>query len=95
MHADEMRDMSYEDLIEEMEDLREELYRLRFQKTVGQLEDSNLIRYAKRDIARILTVLRERELAEELAAAGAIAGVPAAAPDADVEDDEEEDDDVE
>ncbi len=70
MYADEMRDMSYEDLMEEMEDLKQELYRLRFQKTVGQLEDTNLIRYAKRDIARINTVLRERQLAEQLAAAG-------------------------
>jgi large subunit ribosomal protein L29 len=92
MHADEMRNMSYDDLMEEVEDLREELYRLRFQKTVGQLDDGNLIRYAKRDIARIMTVLRERELAAALAAAGAITGVPAV--DADVED-EEEDDNVE
>ncbi len=92
MYADEMRDMSYEDLMEEMEDLKQELYRLRFQKTVGQLEDTNLIRYAKRDIARINTVLRERQLAEQLAAAGELGGAPVVA--ADVED-EEEDDDVE
>lgn len=68
MQIEEARSMSSEDLMDELEDLREELYRLRFQKTTGQLEDSNLIRYTKRSIARVNTVLRERELAAQLAA---------------------------
>jgi large subunit ribosomal protein L29 len=68
MSIDEVRAMSTEDLLDEVEDLKEELYRLRFQKETGQLEDVNLIRYAKRSLARVKTVLRERELAAELAA---------------------------
>lgn len=68
MKIDEVRAMSNESLMDELEDLREELYRLRFQKATGQLEDVNLLRYNKRTIARIKTVIRERELAEQLAA---------------------------
>lgn len=66
MRADEIRAMSTEDLRDELEDQREELYRLRFQKATGQLEDTNLIRYAKRTVARIKTVLHERELAAQV-----------------------------
>lgn len=68
MSIDEVRAMSTDDLLDEVEDLKESLYRLRFQKATGQLEDTNLIRYAKRDLARVKTVLRERQLAAELAA---------------------------
>lgn len=68
MTAEEVRDMSTEDLLDELEDQKEELYRLRFQKATGQLEDVNLLRYTRRTIARIKTIIRERELAAEIAA---------------------------
>ena len=41
---------------------REEIARLTFQKAVEQMEDASVLRKAKRDVARILTVLREREI---------------------------------
>lgn len=68
MTAEEVREMSTEDLLDELEDQKEELYRLRFQKATGQLEDVNLLRYTRRTIARIKTIIRERELAAEIAA---------------------------
>lgn len=63
MDIREIRQMSDEDLLDAMEDKKVEMFNLRFQKASGQLEDVNLIRAAKRDYARIQTVLRERELA--------------------------------
>lgn len=66
MFVDELRAMDDSKLLDELDDKKEELQRLRFQKAVGQLEDQNLISRAKRDIARIKTVLRERQLAREL-----------------------------
>jgi large subunit ribosomal protein L29 len=58
----ELRAMSYTDLLYELDDLKEELFNLRFQQTVGQLEDVNRISATKRNIARVLTILREKEL---------------------------------
>lgn len=68
MDVMEIRNMDDDALLDELDDRKEELQRLRFQKEIGQLEDTNLIRYAKRDIARIKTVMRERQLAVEQAA---------------------------
>lgn len=68
MLVDELRKMEDSALLDELDDKKEELQRLRFQKAVGQLEDQNLIRATKRDIARIKTVMRERDLARMLAA---------------------------
>jgi len=65
MRIDEVRAMSSDDLLDELEDLKAELYRLRFQKETGQLEDVNLIRYNKRTVGRIKMVLRERQIAAE------------------------------
>ena len=62
-----IRDMSDEQLFDAIEDKREELFNLRFQMASGKLEDPNLLRFAKRDMARLLTVQRERELAAQLA----------------------------
>jgi len=44
--------------------LREELFNLRFQLATGQLENTSRVRQVRKDIARILTILRERELQE-------------------------------
>jgi len=51
-----------ERLVEELKKAREELFNLRFQSATGQLESHGRIRSVKRDIARIYTVIREREL---------------------------------
>ena len=55
---------TYEDerLLEELKKAKEELFNLRFQSATGQLESHGRIRAVKRDIARIYTVIREREL---------------------------------
>jgi large subunit ribosomal protein L29 len=57
--------MSKDDLLLEESDLREQLFRLRFQTATGQLDSANRIKGVRKDIARIHTVLREMELAEE------------------------------
>ncbi|ALE07018.1 50S ribosomal protein L29 [Arthrobacter sp. ERGS1:01] len=62
-----------ERLVEELRKAKEELFNLRFQSATGQLESHGRLRVVKRDIARIYTVLREREL-------GIRPGVVAAAP---------------
>jgi large subunit ribosomal protein L29 len=55
---------TYEDerLLEELKKAKEELFNLRFQSATGQLESHGRLRAVKRDIARIYTVIREREL---------------------------------
>ena len=55
---------TYEDerLVEELKKAKEELFNLRFQSATGQLESHGRIRAVKRDIARLYTVIREREL---------------------------------
>jgi len=63
MDVQEIRQLPDDRLFNELEDLKESLFNLRFQKSYGQLEDPNALRRAKRDVARILTVLRERQLA--------------------------------
>lgn len=60
----EIRDLSTEDLNQEVEDLKEELFNLRFQQAVGQLDDTARLRTVKKTIARILTVINERSQAE-------------------------------
>ncbi len=67
MNAKDIRNLADAQLVDAIEDKREELFNLRFQMASGQLEDTNLLRYAKRDLARLLTVQRERVLAAELA----------------------------
>ena len=56
-----MRDMSKDDLILEDSELRKQLLRLRFQAAIGQLESAPKMRAVRRDIARIATVLKEKE----------------------------------
>ena len=60
----EIRDLSTEDLNQEVEDLKQELFNLRFQQAVGQLDNTASLRTVKKTIARILTVVRERSLSE-------------------------------
>jgi len=63
MKASKLRDMSKEDLVAEESALRERLFRLRFQAAAGQLESASKVRAVRRDIARILTVMREADSA--------------------------------
>ena len=62
MKAQEVRGLSVYELEQQLRDLRQELYNLRFQRAARQLSNPSRIRRVKRDIARILTILREREL---------------------------------
>jgi large subunit ribosomal protein L29 len=62
MKALELRDISVEELKNKVEDLRGELFNLKFQLATGQIENPMRIRLVRRDIARVLTVLREKTL---------------------------------
>lgn len=66
MRASEVREMSLEKAAEELEDAREAYFKLRFQFATGQLPDSSKLRAARRDIARIATVVREMERTQEI-----------------------------
>lgn len=65
MLAREIHELSTEEIRQRLADTREELFNLRFQWSSGQLRDNNRLIQVKRDIARMLTILRERELFEE------------------------------
>jgi large subunit ribosomal protein L29 len=58
----EIRNMSNEELLKLLEEKKRTLMNLRFQNVMGELKDFSLIQKTKRDIARIKTILREREL---------------------------------
>ena len=60
--AAELRALDAEELEIKLRDAKEELFNLRFQSATGQLESHGRIRAVKRDIARLYTVIREREL---------------------------------
>jgi len=62
MKANEFRDMTQDELNEKCSELKSELFNLRFQLATGQLENPTRIREVKKDIARVKTILREREL---------------------------------
>ncbi|MFW6204499.1 MAG: 50S ribosomal protein L29 [Actinomycetota bacterium] len=62
MSAHDLRDKSDEDLVKELADAKETLFNLRFQAATGQLESHGRLKAVRRDIARIYTVMREREL---------------------------------
>ena len=60
MNAKELREMTSEDLNKKLAELKEELFNLRFQLEVQQLENPHKIKDVKHDIARVMTVLREK-----------------------------------
>ena len=60
--TDELDTMDDDKLVAELKKAKEELFNLRFQSATGQLESHGRLKAVKRDIARIYTVLREREL---------------------------------
>jgi large subunit ribosomal protein L29 len=65
LRAKDLRDMSDDELQEKLAERRQELFNLRFQSATGALENPARLKLAKREIARILTVRSERELAQE------------------------------
>jgi large subunit ribosomal protein L29 len=69
MKADKVREMSAEELTAKERELSEQLFKLRFQKSIGQLDNALKIRETRRDIARVKTTLRQRR-AQAAAAAG-------------------------
>ncbi len=62
MKASELREMTLEELRKLELELREKLFRLRFRAKIGQIESPMEIRKTRKDLARVLTVMREKEL---------------------------------
>jgi len=58
--AEELRSMSAEQLGDKLQDLKKELFNLRFQHAINQLDNPHKITDVKHDIARVMTVLREK-----------------------------------
>ena len=61
MNANEMRAWSVDQLNEKLKELKTELFNLRFQLAINQLENTNRITEVKRDIARVMTILQEKK----------------------------------
>lgn len=61
MKPTELRELSDEELIQREEELKDQLFKLKFQHALGQLENAMKLNNLKRDRARILTILRERK----------------------------------
>jgi large subunit ribosomal protein L29 len=59
--AEEIRDLTDTEIAEHIAQSKEELFRLRFRSATQELENNSLIRKLRRDIARLKTVMRERE----------------------------------
>ena len=60
--ASEVRDLGDEELVTRLREAKEELFNLRFQVATGQLDNNRRLQTVRKDIARIYTVMREREL---------------------------------
>lgn len=65
MKAADVRELTSDEITARIEQLQEELFRLRFRRATMELENPMLLRTIRRDIARLKTVLRERELSSE------------------------------
>ncbi|WP_455352433.1 50S ribosomal protein L29 [Streptomyces sp. SYSU K217416] len=63
--ASELRELNDEDLVIKLREAKEELFKLRFQAATGQLENNGRLKSVRKDIARIYTLMRERELGIE------------------------------
>jgi len=66
MKAEDIREWDDTEIEARLKELLEERFKLRFQGSMLELENSGLIRQVRRDIARLKTVLRERELAQQV-----------------------------
>jgi large subunit ribosomal protein L29 len=65
MKAKQFHEMNTEELKAKLKELKQELFNLRFQHAIGQLSNPMTINTCKKDIARVLTILKERELGIE------------------------------
>ena len=65
MKTSELREMTSAELESKLQSLKEELFNLRFQLTVNQLDNPMRIKAVKKDIARVQTVIRQNELSEQ------------------------------
>ena len=65
MKASELREMTSAELDSKLQSLKEELFNLRFQLTVNQLDNPMRIKAVKKDIARVQTVIRQNELSQQ------------------------------
>jgi large subunit ribosomal protein L29 len=70
MKAAEIRDMDTEELHSRISELKEELFNLRFQLATGQLDNHRRMKFVRREVARIRTILRERDFAVAATVAG-------------------------
>lgn len=61
MKAAELKELSLEELAQKLEDLRQELFNLNFQHSTGQLENPMRVHETKKDIARVLTFINQRQ----------------------------------
>ena len=62
MKASKLREMSIEELVNEREELSKQLFQLRLQKATGQLDNTGKIRQIRKDLARLETVVTEKEM---------------------------------
>ncbi len=62
LKASKLRDMSPEELGKEERELRDAIWKLQLQRSTGQVQDPHKLKGVRRDLARVLTVLREKEL---------------------------------
>lgn len=69
MNINDVRDQTSEELWKELQQQERAMMNLRFQKVTRQLTNTNEIRNARRNIARIMTVIRERQIVEAMEAA--------------------------
>ena len=69
-YTDELRELHDDELETRLREAKEELFNLRFQMATGQLDNNRRLRTVKHDIARIYTILRERELGLSVAPDG-------------------------
>ncbi|MBN1566126.1 MAG: 50S ribosomal protein L29 [Anaerolineae bacterium] len=65
-HTAELRRLTDSELVQAIDNAKEELFNLRFQWEQGQLDDYTRIRQLKKEVARLLTIQRERELAAQI-----------------------------
>ena len=65
MKAQKVRDLDEQEIKQRLKEMDEQMFRLHFQMSMGQMEGLKKVRQMKKDRARIYTILRERELAGE------------------------------
>ncbi len=85
--AAELRELTDDQLVERAESAKEELFNLRFQLATGQLDDPSTIKKVRHEIARIATVMRERDIEAELDAIAASGAASAEEPSTDARED--------